>query len=82
MEIRVRDKCKACGGYGVVQRDVWRQFWDKHQGNVSIDEKKLWFRNRGYDLFPSEELGCCTCRGTGYAESWVPLERIAGLLNS
>ncbi|GAA5334062.1 hypothetical protein [Thermus hydrothermalis] len=78
----VRFDCEECGGTGVVEHPLWKQYWDEwralgkpkswlEQGHIDT-----WFSERGEIPPEKEEIDCPLCEGTGKREAWLPVAQV------
>lgn len=63
-----KDICPTCAGIGLVENQLWEQFWAEHPtvipALVPQDEVTKWFEQRiGNDHIPSEKEICPDCWG-------------------
>lgn len=64
--------CENCRGDGVVDNDVWVQYWKDNPGglkSISDDAEYFWERHHiyvtGSENLPAEEVTCPVCNGQG-----------------
>lgn len=78
MEIQVRTKCKSCNGEGKIYNPIYNDFYQAEQaaGGFTNEEYEQWFRDRGYECPPSEELYCEDCDDTGMTIRWMNVQDV------
>lgn len=70
-----RKRCPECNGDGYVEHPDWRALvkYEAETGRI-VDDLDAWFRERGYDYPPDQEVVCDECGGTGWIETRARLE--------
>ena len=70
-----RKRCPECNGDGYVEHPDWRALvkYEAETGRI-VDDLDAWFRERGYDYPPDQEVICDECNGSGWIETRVRLE--------
>jgi len=68
-----RQRCGVCEGTGYVMHPLWKEMCDELVTPLSDEMARQWFREKGCDVPPPEEVECEVCNGRGYIEFKVPL---------
>jgi len=68
--------CRDCLGEGYVEHPAWRALFNEEveRGKI-IEDVDAWFRERGFEYPPDQEIICSECGGTGKIETRVPLAK-------
>ena len=90
MEILTRNLCKTCNGEGVVTHQGWLEIYEiekqanQQSGKIelfSIEKCNEYFKERGYENVPPQEIKCVDCDGTGKIEEWMPISSFQSLIS-
>lgn len=79
-------ECSNCEGAGAVQQHDWAAYWsaiEKGKISTSEEDERNFFGDRGYydhRKYPSEEVQCWKCEGTGVFVEKVELREVLNFL--
>ena len=79
MEVQIRYKCPECGGSGFITHPLWREYF-KRIKTEKINIEEYW-KEKGYDNPPPEEITCPKCNGTGWHYEWVDIKTFKIILS-
>jgi len=72
-QVRKTYECPSCGGFGVLPGPDWESFRMERSVDENL-EATDYFRARGYESPPPEEVRCDRCQGEGILSEFVPFQ--------